>query len=68
MGLSGWLGAPVGLLLIGAVRSRRGGKRTKEDRVHLVDEEGVSFVCERVCTSDSLLARLGGLAKVSSPC
>ena len=28
------------------------------------DQPDPSFVCERVCTSDRLLKRLGGVAKV----
>jgi hypothetical protein len=62
-----WLAAPplgglAALLLRGAFR-RKGSRRSKKDEEAARDETGLSFCCERVCTSDQLLKRLGSLAK-----
>ena len=40
---------------------RKGGKRKAEEVGK--ESEGASFSCERVCTSDALLKRLGSLVK-----
>jgi hypothetical protein len=56
--------APLGIsafLLRGVLR--KGGKRKAEEDSKREAEGGVAFSCERVCTSDSLLKRLGSLAK-----
>lgn len=68
MGGATWLAAPAGVLslvLMGGLRGRKGSKKgKKDDGARLSEDEGVSFTCERVCTSDALLTRLGGLTKV----
>jgi len=58
--------APV--VLLRGVTSK-GKKRSAEGRMRNKDDDGAdpSFVCERVCTSDRLLRRLGGLAKDVTP-
>ena len=43
---------------------RVGRKGVKEDAGMTEDEDITSFKCERVCTSNRLLKRLGQLAKV----
>jgi len=44
-------------------------KGRKEEELRAMPEEGTdpSFVCERVCTSDRLLRRMGGLSKDPTP-
>ena len=39
-------------------------KGEKEQRRGTVTDDEASFACERVCASDRLLKRMGGLAKV----
>lgn len=66
MGGTAWLAAPasvVSLVLLGSLRGRKGSKKGKDDAARVSEDEGVSFTCERVCTSDALLTRLGGLTK-----
>jgi hypothetical protein len=59
-----WVAPPLGLsaLLLGVFR-RKGNRRSKKDEEAARDDSGLSFSCERVCTSDMLLKRLGTLAK-----
>lgn len=68
MGGASWLAAPasvLSLVLMSLVRGRKGSKKgKKDDAARVSEDEGVSFTCERVCTSDALLTRLGGLVKV----
>ena len=42
-------------------RGRRGAKEAGKEKAEA--EGGVAFCCERVCTSEALLRRLGSLAK-----
>jgi hypothetical protein len=62
---SWWVAPPLGLsaVLLGVFR-RKGSRRSKKDEEAARDDSGLSFSCERVCTSDMLLKRLGTLAKV----
>ena len=41
-------------------------KGEKEQRRGTVTDDEASFACERVCASDRLLKRMGGLAKVKN--
>jgi len=41
-------------------------KGEKEQRRGTVTDDEASFACERVCASDRLLKRMGGLAKVNN--
>ena len=41
-------------------------KAEKEQRRGTVTDDEASFACERVCASDRLLKRMGGLAKVKN--
>ena len=41
-------------------------KGEKEQRRGTVTDDKASFACERVCASDRLLKRMGGLAKVKN--
>jgi len=43
-------------------------KGEKEQRRGTVTDDEASFACERVCASDRLLKRMGGLAKVINQC
>lgn len=64
-----WVVGPVGLsaVLLRGVFGRRGThRRGKKDEDPSREEGGLSFSCERVCTSEALLKRLGSLAKVGS--
>lgn len=45
-------------------RGRRGAKEAGKEKAEA--EGGVAFCCERVCTSEALLRRLGSLAKARS--
>ncbi|QDZ18840.1 hypothetical protein HOP50_02g13450 [Chloropicon primus] len=65
-GIAAAVFAPV--VLLRGVTSK-GKKRSAEGRMRNKDDDGAdpSFVCERVCTSDRLLRRLGGLAKDVTP-
>jgi hypothetical protein len=63
-----WFAPPLGLsamLLRGAFR-RKGSRRSKKEEEAAREDGGLSFSCERVCTSDMLLKRLGTLAKARS--
>ena len=65
-----WVVGPVGLsaVLLRGVFGRRGShRRGKKDEDATREEGGLSFSCERVCTSEALLNRLGSLAKVRPP-
>lgn len=44
--------------------SNNNKKGEKEQRRGTVTDDEASFACERVCASDRLLKRMGGLAKV----
>ena len=59
-----WVATPLGLsaFLLRGVFRRKGARRGRKDE-DAAREEGLSFSCERVCTSDTLLKRLGSLAK-----
>jgi hypothetical protein len=60
-----WAAAGLVVPALGVIRVARGRKGQKEDAdKHLEDADVTSFKCERVCTSNRLLKRLGGLAKV----
>lgn len=55
-----------------AARSSRRAKAKSKAEAEAEDAEGegaagTSFVCERVCTSERLLKRMGGLAKDPTP-
>ena len=41
-------------------------KGEKEQRRGTVTDDEASFACERVCASDRLLKRMGGVAKVKN--
>ena len=62
-----WLAAPplggLAALLLRSAFRRKGSRRSKKDEEAARDDTGLSFCCERVCTSDQLLKRLGSLAK-----
>lgn len=67
-----WWGAAVALPVIvvkGVVNGRLKNKKVESEGRNFREEDGnePSFVCERVCTSDRLLRRLGSLAKVTIP-
>ncbi|CAD7697487.1 unnamed protein product [Ostreobium quekettii] len=53
----------VKLLIGGGSRRKPLRQRAKEDQ----DGSELSFFCERVCTSDRLLRRMGGLSKDPTP-
>jgi hypothetical protein len=62
-----WAAAGLVVPALGVIRAVGRGSRKgqKEDAdKHLEDADVTSFKCERVCTSNRLLKRLGGLAKV----
>ena len=62
-----WVFPPLGLSAVLGLRGafrRKGSRRSKKDEEAARDDSGLSFSCERVCTSDQLLKRLGSLAKV----
>ena len=67
-----WAAPPVAAaILFNSVFRRKSNRRSKKDEEASRDESGLSFSCERVCTSDTLLKRLGSLAKARaarSPC
>ncbi|KAK9830969.1 hypothetical protein WJX81_003854 [Elliptochloris bilobata] len=59
--------AVPGLIVKGLVGGR---SKAKKEGAHTYSEEDStdpSFVCERVCTSNRLLRRMGGLAKDPTP-
>jgi hypothetical protein len=61
------IAAPIGAAaaVVVATRAVLGGRQSKEEvRRGVVDDNEVSFACERVCASDRLMSRLGGLGKV----
>ena len=59
-----WAAPPVAAaILFNSVFRRKSSRRSKKDEESSRDESGLSFSCERVCTSDTLLKRLGSLAK-----
>jgi|APGre2960657444_1045066.scaffolds.fasta_scaffold01066_2 hypothetical protein len=60
-----WVATPLGLsaFLLRGVFRRKGARRGRKDEDAAREEGGLSFSCERVCTSDTLLKRLGSLAK-----
>ncbi len=66
------VGAPAAgagaLLVVKSVFKNRETKNSKngekEQRRGAVTDDEASFACERVCASDRLLKRMGGLAKV----
>ena len=59
-----WAAPPVAAaILFNSVFRRKSSRRSKKDDEASRDETGLSFSCERVCTSDTLLKRLGSLAK-----
>ena len=62
-----WVVAPpalgVAAVLLRSAFRRKGSRRNKKDDEAARDDSGLSFSCERVCTSDMLLKRLGTLAK-----
>ena len=62
-----WMVAPpalgVAAVLLRSAFRRKGSRRNKKDEEAARDDNGLSFSCERVCTSDMLLKRLGTLAK-----
>jgi hypothetical protein len=59
------LAAPIGAATAVVVTKAVFGVRAQpsETRRGVVDDDEVSFACERVCASDRLMARLGGLGK-----
>ena len=61
------IAAPVGVgaLLLQRTVRRKKGPRDDEGRRKDGDGDETAFACERVCTSDRLIKRLGYLAKVS---
>ena len=62
-----WAAPPVAAaILFNSVFRRKSSRRSKKDDEASRDETGLSFSCERVCTSDTLLKRLGSLAKARS--
>ena len=64
---SWWVVGPVGLsavLLRGVFGRRSTHRRGKNDEDSTREEGSLAFTCERVCTSEALLKRLGSLAKV----
>jgi len=65
------IAAPIGAAaaVVVATRAVLGGRQSKEEvRRGVVDDNEVSFACERVCASDRLMSRLGGLGKVRRRC
>ena len=61
------IAAPVGvgaLVLQRTLRRKKGPRRDDEGRRRDGDGDETAFACERVCTSDRLIKRLGYLAKV----
>ena len=46
--------------------SNNNKKGEKEQRRGTVTDDEASFACERVCASDRLLKRMGGLVKVKN--
>jgi len=58
-----WAAPPVAAAILFNSVFRRKSSRSKKDEESSRDESGLSFSCERVCTSDTLLKRLGSLAK-----
>jgi len=61
------IAAPLGAAaaVVVATKAILGSRSTAaEVRRGVVDENEVSFACERVCASDRLMAKLGGLGKV----
>jgi hypothetical protein len=59
-----WAAPPVAAaILFNSMFRRKSSRRSKKDEESSRDESGLSFSCERVCTSDTLLKRLGSLAK-----
>jgi len=61
------IAAPLGAAaaVVVATRAVLGGRHAKEEvRRGVVDDNEVSFACERVCASDRLMSKLGGLGKV----
>jgi hypothetical protein len=66
---SWWVVGPVSLsavLLRGVFGRRSTHRRGKKDEDSTREEGSLAFTCERVCTSEALLKRLGSLAKVQS--
>jgi len=56
------------LAVRGVLVSRNRNKQAMTDDTGTdTDPLGTSFVCERVCTSDRLMKRMGGLAKDPTP-
>ncbi|KAK9866692.1 hypothetical protein WJX84_004268 [Apatococcus fuscideae] len=54
----------------GLLGRNKGDKQTQQPQQQLAERQETSdpnFVCERVCTSDSLLRRMGGLSKDPTP-
>ncbi|KAL6782710.1 CGL138 [Auxenochlorella protothecoides x Auxenochlorella symbiontica] len=68
--ISPWWAAGVAVPAL-LLRATKGGRKPTPDRAGTarLDSTGSdpSFVCERVCTSDRLMRRLGGLAKDATP-
>eukprot|EP00884_Botryococcus_braunii_P014645 jgi/Botrbrau1/23181/Bobra.0041s0031.1 len=65
-----WWAAAVAVpaVIIKTVTSGRGKAKKVDEGGERVEEGGYpSFVCERVCTSNRLLRRMGGLAKDPTP-
>lgn len=63
-----WWGAAVALPVIvvkGIISGRGKSRKVESEGRGFRDDDGAepSFVCERVCTSDRMLRRLGSLAK-----
>jgi len=64
------IAAPVGAATAAAVvaRAMLGSRNPpSEYRRGVVDENETQFACERVCASDRLMAKLGGLGKSEMP-
>ncbi|KAG7671349.1 hypothetical protein Ndes2526B_g02152 [Nannochloris sp. 'desiccata'] len=62
------LGVAVPAMAIRAFSGRgKGQNREDEPLSRLDDGTEPSFICERVCTSDRMMRRMGGLAKEATP-
>ena len=61
-----FIAAPVGLgaLVLQRTFRRKKGPRDEEVRRRDGDGDDTAFACERVCSSDRLIKRLGDLSKV----
>eukprot|EP01023_Acetabularia_acetabulum_P061931 TRINITY_DN7540_c0_g1_i1.p2 TRINITY_DN7540_c0_g1~~TRINITY_DN7540_c0_g1_i1.p2 ORF type:complete len:125 (-),score=16.28 TRINITY_DN7540_c0_g1_i1:214-588(-) len=72
--VNSWIAVPIALPIIiaGKLALGRTNKKPETERDRQLEDGGVidlseRFICERVCTSDRLVRRMGGLSKGPAP-